>query len=134
MQIILADDEPDVRSALKFLLEQERGLTVVGEASEAEALLEEVREKHPDVVLLGWELVRRPASGDAVGSSARVLASMRLCCPHLRVIVMSGRPEERVPALMAGADAFVSKGDPPQSLLGELHAVDMSPDRRGSPT
>jgi CheY-like chemotaxis protein len=33
------------------------------------------------------------------------------------VIALSGRPEARQAALLAGADSFVSKADPPDRLL-----------------
>jgi hypothetical protein len=36
-------------------------------------------------------------------------------------IALSGRPEARGAALAAGADAFVSKGDPPGRLLAEVN-------------
>jgi DNA-binding NarL/FixJ family response regulator len=44
--------------------------------------------------------------------------------PNLLVVVLSGRPEVRREALAAGADAFVSKVDPPERLLAALHAMD----------
>ena len=36
------------------------------------------------------------------------------------MIALSGRPEARQAALDAGVDAFVSKGDPPERLFGDL--------------
>ncbi len=42
MHIFLADDQAKVRSALRLLLEQEPGLSVVGEATETEDLLVQV--------------------------------------------------------------------------------------------
>jgi DNA-binding NarL/FixJ family response regulator len=38
------------------------------------------------------------------------------------VIALSGRSEARLAALSAGADAFVSKGDPPERLLAAIRA------------
>jgi DNA-binding NarL/FixJ family response regulator len=39
MRVLLADDQSKVHSALRLLLEQEPGMSVVGEAVEAEDLL-----------------------------------------------------------------------------------------------
>jgi DNA-binding NarL/FixJ family response regulator len=39
------------------------------------------------------------------------------------VIVMSGQPEVRRAALAVGADAFISKTDPPDQLLAALKEV-----------
>jgi DNA-binding NarL/FixJ family response regulator len=115
MRIILADDQAKVRSALRLLLEQEPGMDVVGEVAEAEALAIEVKDAHPDLVLLDWELPGLVANG-------RFIA---LCSyhPELKVIALSGRPEARRAALAAGADAFVSKGDPPERLLRTLRLM-----------
>jgi DNA-binding NarL/FixJ family response regulator len=112
MRILLADDQSKVRFALRVLLERQPGLEVVGEAVDAQDLLRQVRETHPDLVLLGWELPRRSA-----GSLVRTL---RKACPDLMVIVLSGRLQARREALAAGADAFVSKSEQPEHLLSAI--------------
>jgi DNA-binding NarL/FixJ family response regulator len=114
MRILLADDQEQVRSALRFLLEQEPGVDVVGEASEVQDLLAQAAEVQPNLVLFDWELPGPQA--------AEVLSALRSCCPHVRVIALSGWPEARREALSAGIDAFVSKGDPPEQLLRAVHA------------
>ena len=112
MHILLADDRPKVRFALRVLLEQQPGLKVVGEAADAEALLALAKEACPDLVLLGWEWPGLRA-GD-------LLSALREVCPDLFVIALSGRPEARRAALAAGADAFVSKTDLPERLLAAI--------------
>jgi DNA-binding NarL/FixJ family response regulator len=116
MRVLLADDQTRVRSALQILLIQEPGVSVVGEASEAKSLLAQIQATHPDLVLLDWELPGLPAIGS--------LPTLRIVCPNLSVIALSGRPEARREALAAGADAFVSKMDPPEQLLVTLHTLD----------
>ena len=115
MHILLADKQVEVRSALRFLLEQELGMRVVGEAAEANALLAQDMATAPDIVLLDWELPGAQATD--------LLLALRSRCHSTIVIALSGRPEARRAALDAGVDAFVSKGDPPESLLGILYAV-----------
>ena len=125
IQVLLADDQTNVRSALHKLLKHEPGVNVVGEASEAKELVSQVRTIHPDLVLLDWRLPGLSAIGSLPG--------LRLNNPKLLVIVMSGRPEAGQTALAAGANAFVSKIDPPENLLETLHAMDSRPkdvDRR----
>ena len=112
MRVLLADDQTKVRSALRLLLEQEPGLSVVGEAAEAEDLLVQVEVTQPDLVLLDWEL-------PGLRTDDR-LSVLRALCPQLKVIALSGQPEARRAALSAGADAFVSKGEPPERLLAAL--------------
>jgi DNA-binding NarL/FixJ family response regulator len=61
MQILLADDQKKVRSALRLLLEQQPDLEILGEAVDTTGLLDWVRAAHPDLVLLDWELPGLPA-------------------------------------------------------------------------
>ena len=49
-----------------------------------------------------------------------MLQQLKRRWPDLKVIVLSGRLEARQTALMAGADAFVSKNDPPAHLLAAI--------------
>jgi two-component system response regulator DesR len=113
MHILLADDQPRVRFALRVLLERQPGLMVVGEASNADDLLIQVETTRPDLVLLGWELPGLAGIGS--------LSALRKVCPDLHVIALSGRLGARRAALTAGADAFVSKADPPERLLAAIN-------------
>jgi DNA-binding NarL/FixJ family response regulator len=110
MRVLLADDRPKTRFALRLLLERQPGIQVVGEAADAEELLVQAKATFPNVVLLDWEL---PKDGS-------LMSALRGTCPHLCVIALSGRPETRTAALAAGADAFVSKADPPERLLAAV--------------
>ena len=120
MRVLIADDQPQVRSALRLLLKQEPDLAVVGEADDAERALALSAEQRPDLVLLDWELPGQGAAGPLRSAGQRLLPALRVCCPHLKVIALSGRPEARQAALDAGVDAFVSKGDPPERLLAAV--------------
>ena len=111
MDILLADNRK-VRLALRVLLEQTAGLTIVGEASDAQDLLAQTSSTRPDLVLLDWTLPGLHDNG--------ALRILRQICPDLSVIVLSGRPEARKTALAAGANAFVSKVDPPERLLAAI--------------
>ena len=117
MRVLIADDQPQVRSALRLLLRQEPDVTVVGEADDVEQALALVDEQRPDLVLLDWELPDLRVVGPAKPAGDRLLPALRAHCPGARVIALSGRPEARQAALDAGADVFVSKGDPPERLL-----------------
>lgn len=120
MNVVIADRVPEIRSALRLLLSEERDVRVAGEAQDVASLLDMTRALDPALVLVDWELAdTRPASA-AGDSLPREIAAVS---PGARVIVMSGRPEARKQALAAGADAFVCKGDSPQRLLAALRAT-----------
>jgi len=109
MRILLADPQAKVRFALRVLLERHPDFQVVGEAACAEELLALAATSCPDLVLLDWSVMSAMSGG--------LMVALRCECPSVGVIVLSGRPEAREAALAAGADTFVSKGNPPEHLL-----------------
>ena len=113
MRVLLADDRPKTRFALRLLLERQAGIQIVGEAADAQELLVQAKVTHANVVLLDWELPNLALDGS-------LLSALRGVCPSVCVIALSGRPEMRRAALAAGADAFVSKADPPERLLAAV--------------
>ena len=124
VRVLIADDQPQVCSALRLTLRQDPGITVVAEASDADQAILLAATQQPDLVLLDWEL-----RGQRGGFT---LAGLRAACPGLKVIALSGRPEARTAALAAGADLFVSKGDPPEQLLGAVEGCKRFLDGAGS--
>lgn len=114
MRIVVADRQSKVRFALRTLLGRQKGLEVVGEADTGEELLARVEAACPDLVLLHWRL------SDAGPSLLPALQRVR---PGLRVIVLSARQEACGEAMLAGADAFVCKMDPPDKLLAAIEMV-----------
>lgn len=109
MRILVADDLPQVRSALRLFLEHQLPYCVIDEVADAKALLGQVQAAPPDLALLDWNL-----PGLAENDTLRRL---RRCYPDLLIIVLSGQAEAHSLALAAGADAFVSKGQSPEHLL-----------------
>ncbi len=115
LRILIADDEPNVRFALNVLLTQQVGLCTVLEVADAGSLLKHMEADCPDVTLLDWNL--NGVTGD------ELLPIMRQVCAAMAVIVLSGKPEIRQAALAAGADAFVSKSEPPEHLLAFMRSI-----------
>jgi len=112
MNILIGDAQPRVRFGLRLLCEQQPGWKVEAEVEDAQTLLEAVRLGCPDLVLLDWELPGLPAK--------ELLALIRQQCPCLGVVFMSGKLELRSMALLAGADIFAYKADPPERLLEQI--------------
>ena len=115
MDVILADDQYDVRCALRCLLEQSAELRLVSEATNSAELLAYLSTACPDLVLLDWELP---------GINGRdLMERARAVCPKVKVVALSVRPEARAEALRAGAQGFASKGDPPERLVSVMLKV-----------
>lgn len=113
MRILLIEGEDRVRSALRLLLDQEQGFKVVGETGGVNALEALVRVTKPNVVLLSWDW----PNGQAIAA----LRGLKERAAQAKVLVLSSRPDQRQSALEAGADAFVSKAEPPEVLIRALH-------------
>ncbi len=118
MRVLLADERAKVRSAVRLLLEEQTDMDVLGEAMDATGLLDWISATCPDVVLLDWEL---PGA-----EPANLVSDIRSGCSGVRVVALSGLPEARHQALRAGADGFVSKGDPPERLLQAIRGCGLT--------
>ena len=114
MRVLLADDEPKVRSALRLILEQLKEVESVVEVNDAESLANRLQDTTPDLLLVDWEL-----PGLQLGTS---FYEMRRRAP-LKVIVLSGRCPAPQAAISSGADACVSKCEPPDRLFATLRAM-----------
>jgi DNA-binding NarL/FixJ family response regulator len=113
MRVILADDQSDVRSAMRLLLEEIPGISIIGEVCTMSDLVRQVKTNSPDLILLDWELPEIKAQDLA--------AFLENQYPHLAVIALSSSPQARQAALEAGVLAFVSKSDPPESLINAVN-------------
>jgi DNA-binding NarL/FixJ family response regulator len=116
VSVLIADSRVHARSAMRLLLAQEPDVVVVGEAADVDAAISAIAVCRPDVVLLDWELTRPSPERNRDAA----LDELRLASPESFVIALSGLPEARREALAVGADAFVSKGDPPEKLLAAV--------------
>jgi two-component system response regulator FimZ (fimbrial Z protein)/two-component system response regulator EvgA len=117
MRIILADHHTQACWALKTLLEEQPEFDLVGDADDANLLLELAKKHLPDVILVDCEL-----PGIYIED---LISSLHALEPSPTVIVMSSEFENSRKLLKAGADAFVSKGDQPDWLLEILRKYEI---------
>jgi DNA-binding NarL/FixJ family response regulator len=116
MLILVADKRSRTRFALRLLIEQATGHTIVAEVADAESLTTKIRETLPDLVILEWELSKE--------KNGKLISSLKEDYPKIKVVVLSGQSGWRKAALNAGADDFVSKGDPPDRLMMVLKSFE----------
>jgi DNA-binding NarL/FixJ family response regulator len=114
--VLLADDQPLVRTGLRMIL-QSGQCEVVGEASDGIEALALAAELRPDVVLMD---IRMPGM-DGVAATRELVARD----PAARVLMLTtfDLDELVVDALRAGAKGFLPKDVPADDLLTGVRAV-----------
>ena len=116
-KILIADDEPNIVTALEFLLERAGYATQV--ARNGEEALAEIASDAPDLVLL--DIMMPVKSGYEVCRRIREQPEWR----HIKVVMLSakGRDAEVTKGLAMGADLYVTKPFSTRELLGQIKAL-----------
>jgi len=111
IRILLADDHRILREGLRSLLAQQPDVTVVGEASDGQAVIALARELRPDLVIMD---VVMPGT-DGIAATRQIRAE----CPNTKVIALSMHSDRRFVSEMvrAGALGYLVK----DSAFEELH-------------
>jgi DNA-binding NarL/FixJ family response regulator len=112
LRILIVDDQQRARRSLFALLATRFQLAETCEAANGMEAARCVEECKPDIVLMD---ARMPEMDGIVAT--RIIKAKS---EHTPVIVLSMYLEYEEAALAAGADAFISKGDPPERLLEAL--------------
>ena len=115
LRIVIADDDRHARAGLRALLTASLACDIVGEAANGEDAVAQVARYGPDAVVLD---LRMPMLD---GMQATRIIKERW--PAITVVALTMYVGHRDAALAAGADAFVSKLDPPHVLISALEAV-----------
>lgn len=125
MKIIIADDQAGVRSALRFLVEQQARGCVIIEAADEESLLSEAEHGCPDIILLDAELEGFLTKEDThnVNSIQSLMSDLRTLCPEVKVVALTSRPDLRRLVNTYQADVLISKADPPEALLDAIQSL-----------
>ena len=112
IRLVLVDDHHVVRRGLRSYLEAFPDLSVVGEASSGEQILEEVEHWLPDVVIMDLMM---PGGVGGIETTRRI----RAISPHTQVVVLTAHTDEArvVAALRAGAIGYVRKDANPDLLV-----------------
>jgi DNA-binding NarL/FixJ family response regulator len=114
IRVLIADDEPSIRSSLRMLVDSEAGMEVVGEATDGTDAVERAASLHPDVVLMDVQMPRMS------GLEATRVLTGKPDGPRVIVLTMFDLDEYVYEALRAGASGFLLKNSPPGEVL---HAV-----------
>lgn len=117
MKILVVDDHAVVRHGVKQILTEHIHSSIIGEARNAEEMMDQVRERHWTIVILD---VGMPGKG---GLDA--LKELKQLRPKLPVLVLSAYPEDQLALRMlkAGASGYLTKDSAPTELVQALRKI-----------
>lgn len=117
MRILLVDDHPVVRLGVKEILKGAFATATIGEASDAEEALAELRAAPWEMVLLDLSMPGR--------SGLDLLKDVRRAQPLVPILVLSMHPPEQFAArvLRAGASGYLTKDAAPTELATAVERI-----------
>ncbi len=117
IRILIADDHPLMRKGLRLSVEEDPGLTVVGEASNGETALSLITKLHPHVALLDIEMPKMDGMGVARESIKRGLKT------EIIFLTLHSNQEFFRSAMDLGAKGYILKDSAVQEVVAGIHAV-----------
>jgi DNA-binding NarL/FixJ family response regulator len=116
-RVLLADDHGVLRKGVRFVLEQEPAIEIVGEASDGREAVQLAEELHPHVIVMD---IAMPAL-NGIEATAQITRKDR----HVGIIILSMYSDEEylVRALSAGAKGFLLKDAAEPDLVRAVKSV-----------
>lgn len=117
LTVVLADDEPDIITLLRRMLDLDGRFEVVAEVGDGESAVAEVREKKPDAIVLDLAM---PVL-DGLSAIPKIIEASS----DTKVVVLSAfaSGEMSAKALTSGATVYMEKGDAVRDLVPTLISV-----------
>jgi DNA-binding NarL/FixJ family response regulator len=110
IDVMVVDDEPDVRFMLRMTIGRQPGFDVTREAANGAEALAQMGSGCPDAVLLDI--------GMPVMDGIEAAWQIRDLCPHTKIIILSAYTADSLveEALARGADLYLGKTTPPREI------------------
>ncbi|ASB90338.1 MULTISPECIES: response regulator [Bacillus] len=117
VKIIIADDHHIVRKGLLFFFKTKSDLAVIGEASTGKEVLDLLRDKPADIVLMDLSMPEM----DGIEATKQI----KKWYPSVKVVALTSYADQShvIPAIQAGAEAYQLKDTEPDELVETIRAV-----------
>ena len=119
IRVVVADDQADIRSAFRMIVDSQPDMVVAGEAIDGESALEVARHLAPDVMLMD---IRMPKL-DGLEVTQRLLSDPRTAGIRVIVVTTFDLDEYVGKALSLGACGFLLKRSGPNLLIESIRAA-----------
>ncbi|MFF5279643.1 response regulator [Streptomyces sp. NPDC000133] len=116
-RVLIADDDPLVRSGLRLMLGGAPDIEVVAEAADGTDVQPRVDEYHPDLVLMDIRMPRMD------GLTATAALRRRPDPPEVLILTTFSTDSYVLEALRAGAAGYVLKHTPPAQIIAAVRNV-----------
>ena len=118
IKILLCDDHAVVRMGLKMLLNNNKDIEVIGEASEGDEAIGLAQELKPNVVIMDLSM---PHGKDGLTATAELKKLM----PEVAILILTMHDDEEYlfRAIQVGASGCILKSAPQEELLGAIRSV-----------
>jgi two-component system, NarL family, response regulator NreC len=117
VQVLLVDDHALVRQGLRFILESDEEIEVVGEAADGRSAAEMAERLHPDVVVLDLSLPEM----NGIEATRQITKNRE--GPNVLVLTMHSDDVSVRQSLKAGARGYLLKDSDDVDLLNAVKAV-----------
>ncbi len=117
VRVLIVDDDPMVRAGIRYILESDAELEVVGEAGDGDEAVPAVQAHVPDVVLMDLRMPRM----DGIAATRALRALPRP--PHVIALTTWDVDDAVLRSLDAGADGFLLKSASPKDIIGAVRSV-----------
>ncbi|WP_010270637.1 response regulator [Paenibacillus senegalensis] len=116
-RVLIVDDHPLAREAVRVLLEDDPAFEIIGQASNGQEAVEQCSRLKPNVVLMD---IQMPVMG-GLEATRRIKADN----PHIKVVILSvsDAPADLFTAIQFGAQGYLLKNMNPADWIDYLHAL-----------
>ncbi len=119
VRLLLVDDHAVVRTGLRMLLESQKDLRIIGEASTGAEALEMAERERPQIIVMDITLPDM--------SGIEVTRRLKQTRPEIAVVALTIHEDEQYffEMLQAGAAGYIPKRAAPDDLIGAIRAAAM---------
>jgi two-component system, chemotaxis family, chemotaxis protein CheY len=117
ISVVVCDDVPELRRLLREVLEEDKGMHVVGEAADGREAVEVIERLQPDVVILDLSMPEL--------DGLEAIPLIHQVAPAAEICIFSGFEEGKVAevALRLKASRYVRKGAPLEDLRNAVREL-----------
>ncbi|HZG14193.1 MAG TPA: response regulator transcription factor [Candidatus Bathyarchaeia archaeon] len=116
-RVLIADDHPMARAAIRSLLEQDSSFELIGEAADGQEAFRLCSELSPDLVLMDINMPK--------WDGLKATKEVKKAFPQIKVVILSVSDDvgDLITAIQYGAQGYLLKNLEPDDWLSYLHAL-----------